>query len=252
MTQNSFNLTKATEQVAFNLTKRGITLTDKDINVSLILDYSASMSQHYTPGGRVEDILKRLLSISNTIDDDGLMELVLFTSNAYQYGQLSVDQYDEARAIVQDICARYSMGNTQFSPAISKILEILTVNSETPVPVKKEPSFFSKLFGAKEEVVLQNVPVIPGKQLLILISDGENSSYDNRELLSQIDRIEQLPNVYLQFVAIGFDSKYMQDIADRSDSVGYSSIASFNYSDDQLIESILSKELMDKFSKVVV
>ena len=74
MTQQTipFSLTKATEQVVFNLTKRGITDVPKDINVSLLLDYSGSMEGDYNSGA-VTNVLRRLLSISNTIDDDGNM-----------------------------------------------------------------------------------------------------------------------------------------------------------------------------------
>lgn len=238
---SSFNLTKATEQVSFNLTKRGITDIPKDINVSLLLDFSYSMSSQYSSGA-VARVLQRLLSISNTIDDDGLMELVVFHHDAMHYGTLNVDQYDEVTTIVEDICRRYSMGGTNFAPAINKILDILGQNT----PIKKVSGFFKNLFSSQEQA--PSSFELPGKQLLVLLTDGENS--DSTEFNNCVKRIESLPNVYLQCVAVGYDSESLRQLAATSSSVGYSSLSDFSRTDDDLIESVVNTELLTKFAGV--
>ena len=239
-----FTLTKATEEVAFNLTKRGITDVPRDINVSLLLDFSGSMDLQYR-NGNVSRVLQRLLSISNTIDDDGDMELILFHNNAYHYGTLNVNQYEDTDDIVSDIISKYSMGGTEFAPAVLKALEVLgadTVKSS----VAKTRSFFKRLFslGAQEETCQR----VPGKQLLVMISDGDNS--DRRDFNETVKLIENMPNVYLQCVSVGYESTYLQQIADQSDSIGYSSLQDFSKTDDALIESIINKELLNKFALV--
>lgn len=245
MTQQTipFSLTKATEQVVFNLTKRGITEVPKDINVSLLLDYSGSMEGDYNSGA-VTNVLRRLLSISNTIDDDGNMELVVFHHDAMHYGTLNVDQYDQAQDIITDVRRQYRMGGTNFAPAVRKTLEVLGSSKETVV--EKATGFFGKLFGTTTTKEVVKVSEVEGKQLLVLISDGSNG--DSADFRQVVRQIEQMPNIYLQCLAVGYESSYLRAIADESDSVGYSSLTDFTQTDDALIESIINKELLDKFA----
>lgn len=245
MTQQTipFSLTKATEQVVFNLTKRGITEVPKDINVSLLLDYSGSMEGDYNSGA-VTNVLRRLLSISNTIDDDGNMELVVFHHDAMHYGTLNVDQYDQAQDIITDVRRQYRMGGTNFAPAVRKTLEVLGSSKETVV--EKATGFFDKLFGTTTTKEVVKVSEVEGKQLLVLISDGSNG--DSADFRQVVRQIEQMPNIYLQCLAVGYESSYLRAIADESDSVGYSSLSNFTQTDDELIESIINKELLDKFA----
>lgn len=226
----SLSLNKATEQVKLSLNKRGITVIPNDINVSLLLDYSGSMSRQYE-NGDVSRVLQRLLSIANTIDDDGKLELVIFENGAKHVGTLDVNQYDETDKIVSDICDKYRMGGTEFAPAVNKILEVLSADSAVS-------KMFGSFFGKKPEV--------QGKQLLVMISDGDNS--DQSAFAQAIKRIESMPNVYLQCVAIGYDSQSLRALAAKSDSVGYSSVSDFKKTDEDLINSIVSSELLQKFA----
>lgn len=226
----SLSLNKATEQVVMSLNKRGITNIPKDINVSLLLDYSYSMDRHYNSGA-VSRVLQRLLSISNVIDDDGKLELVIFENGANHVGTLDVKQYDDTETIVQHIRNKYSMGGTNFAPAVNKILDVLSTESS----VSKA---FGGFFGKK--------PTVQGKQLLVMISDGDNS--DATAFSQAVSTIENMPNVYLQCVAIGYDSSSLRDLANRSDSVGYSSISDFTKTDEDLINSVINPELLQKFA----
>lgn len=255
----SLNLVKATEQVKLTLTKMGVTDIPRDINVSLLLDFSGSMSNQYQDG-TVSRILQRLLSIANTIDDDGQLPLTLFHNDAIEYGELSVDQFDQTDQIVADICKKYSMGGTSFAPAVRLALSTVTrkVSIEECIVVSPAVEAKKGFFGfgssdAKPAVVktvttLKDTGEVEGKQLLVLISDGDNS--DRSEFDRVIKKIEKMPNVYLQCVCIGYSNSYLEKIADRSDSVGYSTLADFKSSDEALIKSIINIELLEKFSKI--
>lgn len=225
------SLTKATEEVVRTLTKRGVVSIPRDINVSLLLDISGSMRPYFS-NGSVTGVLERLLSISNTIDDDGVMPLTLFHHDAHFYREVKSEEYENAQSIIDDIVSRYSFGGTEFTPAVVKALETLAPSV----------GFFSRLFSKPA------VPAVEGKQLLVLITDGENS--DSREFSAIVQELEKMPNIYLQTIAVGFDSGYLSGIADQSDSVGYTSISSFTGSDEKLINSIISNELLTKFSNI--
>ena len=229
----SLTLNKATEQVVLTLNKQGITDIPKDINVSLVLDISDSMSTAYNSGA-VSRVLQRLISILNTIDDDGQLELVLFENKAHHYGTLNVNQYEGTDALVADILNKYAMGGTSFTPAINKILSVLTKESTT----SKIKGFFFNT--PKKE--------IEGKQLIVFISDGDCD--DSSSFREKVKELEKLPNVYLQCVAIGYDSSFLKGVASQSDSVGYSSVRDFNQSDETLISSILNAEVISKFAKM--
>lgn len=236
----TLSLNKATEQVVLNLNKRGITDIPKDVNVSLLLDYSYSMDSYYN-NGAVERVLQRLLSIANTIDDDGQLELVLFENKAHHYGTVNVDQYDNVKGIIQDIKKKFNMGGTEFAPPVKKILEVLNKS----LAKEKARGFFKNLFTKDTP---QDLSQPLGKQLLVLISDGDNQ--DKGAFTTLVKQVEEMPNVYIQCIAIGYNSSYLQEIADRSCSVGYSSISDFSKTDDELINSVINKELLTKFSKV--
>lgn len=253
----SLSLNKAIEEVKLNLNKRGITDVPQDINVSLLLDYSGSMSRQYQDG-TVEKVLQRLLSISGTIDDDGILQLILFENRAHHYGEVTTEQYDSVKDLVKDITRKYSMGGTEFAPAIDSILKVLSSEEvevqKTFETSSKKGGFFKSLFGKKEVTKTvrtvkerHSTGKIEGKQLLVLITDGDNS--DNAAFRSKISLIEKMPNIYLQVISVGFESTYLQDIADASNSVGYSSLKDFN-TDGALIESIINPELLEKFSKI--
>lgn len=223
-------LNKASEQVTLTLNKRGITNIPKDINVSLLLDYSGSMSRQYE-NGNVSRVLKRLLSISNVIDDDGKLELVIFENSATHVGTLDVNQFDSTDQIISDITRKYRMGGTEFAPAVNKILDVLSADSTAS-------KVFGGFFGKK--------PTVEGKQLLVMISDGDNS--DKTAFANAVKTIETMPNIYLQCVAIGYDSRTLRQLAEESDSVGYSSVSDFTKTDEDLINSVINPELLQKFA----
>lgn len=226
------SLAKASQDVVINLQKNGITDIPKDINVSLVLDQSGSMSSHYA-NGAVSNIIRRLLGISNVIDDDGELPFIVYHSSAYDAGTLNVSQFDQVDKIVKDSVQKYGWGGTAYTPAIEAILKKLSPPAT---------GFLSKLFGNEASAV-------KGKQLIAFITDGETGHSDQVAFETKIKQIEASSNIYVQLICVGFNSPFLSALGDRYDSVGYSSIADFSKTDEDLIKAVINPEVIAKFGK---
>lgn len=228
MTSQVISLKKVSEDVVISLQKKGVTNIPKDINVSLVLDQSGSMSGYFG-NGTVANILRRLLGISNVIDDDGNLPFVVYHSSAYDAGTLNVNQYDQVEQILGESIRKYGFGGTAYTPAIDTILKKLGGGG-----------FLGGLFG-------NPMASIKGKQLITFITDGETSSSDEREFEAKIKQIESSNNVYVQLICVGFHSNFLSSLGDRYDSVGYSSISDFSKTDAELIDAVVNSEVIAKF-----
>ncbi|AND75454.1 putative von Willebrand A domain protein [Acinetobacter phage vB_AbaM_ME3] len=228
MTSQVISLKKVSEDVVISLQKKGVTNIPKDINVSLVLDQSGSMS-NYFGNGTVANILRHLLGISNVIDDDGNLPFVVYHSQAFDAGTLNVSQYDQVEHILGESIRKYGFGGTAYTPAIDAILKKLGGGG-----------FLGGLFG-------NPLASIKGKQLITFITDGETSSSDEREFEAKIKQIESSNNVYVQLICVGFHSNFLSSLGDRYDSVGYSSIADFSKTDAELIDAVVNPEVIAKF-----
>lgn len=228
MNTQVISLKKISEDVVISLQKKGVTNIPKDINVSLVLDQSGSMSRYFD-NGTVANILRRLLGISNVIDDDGNLPFVVYHSDAYDAGTLNVSQFDQVSSILTDTVRKYGFGGTAYTPAINSILKKLGGGG-----------FLGGLFG-------NPMASIKGKQLITFITDGETNSSDQRDFEEKIKLIEKSDNVYVQLICVGFHSTFLSGLGDRYDSVGYSSISDFSKTDEELIEAIVNPEVVAKF-----
>lgn len=228
MTSQVISLKKVSEDVVISLQKKGVTNIPKDINVSLVLDQSGSMSSYFG-NGTVANILRRLLGISNVIDDDGNLPFVVYHSQAFDAGTLNVSQYDQVEQILSQSISKYGFGGTAYTPAIDTILKKLGGGG-----------FLGGLFG-------NPMASIKGKQLITFITDGETSSSDERAFEEKIKQIESSNNVYVQLICVGFHSNFLSGLGDRYDSVGYSSISDFSKTDAELIDAVVNPEVIAKF-----
>lgn len=226
-------LSKVSEDVVIVLNKNGVTNIPKDINVSLVLDQSGSMSRYFSDG-TVANILRRLLGISNVIDDDGQLPFVIYHNSAYDCGTLNVNQYDSVDNILTRTVSQYGFGGTAYTPAINTILNKLGAG--------KTVGGLRGLFGGSNPV-----DSIEGKQLITFITDGETGSSDERDFEAKIKQIEASDNVYVQLICVGFHSKFLSGLGDKYDSVGYSSISDFSKTDAELIEAVVNPEVIAKF-----
>ena len=167
----SLSLNKATEQVVMSLNKRGITNIPKDINVSLLLDYSYSMDRHYNSGA-VSRVLQRLLSISNVIDDVAKQQDTLYytypiTKLQWSSGGRPVDAINFAKAVsgVSD--------DNKIKPSISECTRALLrrVPREVYVSSRTDPDLELILTLCKKENVrvMETDHIAPYKAIAVLI-----------------------------------------------------------------------------------
>ncbi len=244
-------LSKKSEEVVVNLQKRGIAQIPRDINVSLLLDASYSMIEHYRPNGAVLQVLQRMLSISNTIDDDGLLELVLFSTGAVHTRTLNVGEYNHLPEYIAEDQRKIVMANTNFTPGLQLLLNLLSEDVTEEVRTIKKPSLVGRFFGKQDEVIVEHKVVgqaLNNKQLIILITDGDSAHNDRKPFMDLLTTLQEDPNVFVQCINVRqVESIYLQNLAESFPHVGYASLRDFTKTDDELIEAILSTKVLAKF-----
>lgn len=255
----ALNLTKVSENITLNLTKRNL-VNPGDINVSLLLDYSGSMDHLYR-NGTVTEMFKQILGVGNVIDDDGQLLLIPFTEQTVTEIECDAKRdFDRADRIIADLLVKHHMGGTNFGPVLNSALCHFSksIDELRPVitPAKKEAKgFFGRLkemFTGGDEEVVQEIQdyfdpskmTIEGKQLFILITDGDN--WDNEEFNRITKMIDQLPNVFLQLVSLNYVSNKLKHFAQvYPNSVNYTNYTTGS-SDEQLIEAVVSAPALSK------
>lgn len=100
------------ERAAVSLRKHA--LEDHRARVVLALDYSGSMRPLYT-SGRVQALAERVLALATRLDDDGAIDLVLFGTEAWRPGALSVNDF--AGGIARATTG-HRMGRTNYAGAM--------------------------------------------------------------------------------------------------------------------------------------
>lgn len=104
-------------------------------------------------------------------------------------------------------------------------------------------SFFG--FGKKKQPELPKENVT--KQLILFITDGENG--DKSQTNSIIEKYKACPNVFIQFIDVGYTSAYLRALADSSANIGYSTFTSFIHPDDDVVLSgLLTDKLLNYFA----
>ena len=175
---SGINLTKEEAVQKLNLRKETLTICLKKNNmenimarVAVVMDKSGSMFQLYKDGS-VQNVIERLLPIAIKFDDNGELDMWLF-SDSYKRlrGLTEHDFYGYVNNEILGKKANNFWGGTDYAPVIKDVLKKY---------VKEEPS---------------NVPTF-----VIFITDGEN--FDRNEARQAIIEASKY-NVFWQFVGIG-------------------------------------------------
>lgn len=108
------------KQLVLDLKKeKGI--DDEKASVKLCLDYSGSMIDMYK-SGQVDELIERILPVALAFDDDGELELYLF-SNSVMKVDFTVNASNYKSGISGKLLKKYAMGGTSYSPPITKIVQ---------------------------------------------------------------------------------------------------------------------------------
>lgn len=210
--------------------KSGVDLGSTRAKVVVVLDYSGSMNGLYA-NGTVQRTINRLVPLGLTFDDNGTIDVFLFSSTYKKLDDLNLYNYEN---YVNNVAVRSSvhMSGTNYAPVLRAIIEgdtqqtgFLFMKSEYTPPIvdNGDPTF------------------------ILFITDGENS---DRSPTDNIIRKSSTMNVFIQFIGIGnAQFRYLEQLDDMPgrarDNTGFSKMQSLdNASDQELYTNVL-----DQFSK---
>jgi len=206
--------------------KSGVDLGATSAKVVVVLDFSGSMSNLYR-NGTVQKTINRLVPLGLTFDDNGTIDVFLFSNKYKKIADLNLSNYED---YIQNVALKsgYQMGGTEYAPVLKAIITGDTKNS---------------LFGGKK--VLQEPIVDNGDPTFVLfITDGENS---DKTASDAIIRTSSEMNVFIQFIGIGNEKfSYLKKLDDmpgrKRDNTGFSQMSDLNKaSDSELYTNVLEQ-----------
>lgn len=156
-------------------------LQDLTSKVVVVLDYSGSMDQLYRDGV-VQETLNRLLPLALRFDDDGEMELYIFSNNCKQLAPLNINNFSN---YIEDekILRKYSMGGTNYSPAINNVVD----NQEGDIPTFVIFITDGDCFNTDKDKTTKAIKAASDKPLFWQFVGVGNSSFDFLEKLDDMD-----------------------------------------------------------------
>lgn len=181
--------------------------------VAVAVDKSGSMESLYS-NGTVQETVERLLPIGLKMDDNGELDMWIFSDHFQRLPAVREDQFHDY--VQREIVNKHrSWGGTQYAPILNDIVHKY---------VKEEPS---------------KVPTF-----VLFITDGENS--DHRESEHIITHASK-HNIFFQFVGIGHEDFYFLKKLDTMsgrfiDNANFLEIKNISrISDEQLYDMLLNE-----------
>lgn len=212
------------EKTIINLEKKsGYSLKDHKAKVAVVLDYSGSMDSLYRRGD-MQKVLMRLMPLALKFDDNGELDVWLFTDSYKRITSLTIDNLEDyIEKVVYK--SRFSMGGTSYSPVLKDVLEKYFV----------------------EEKDSSDVPTF-----VIFITDGENS---DRNETDGVIRKSANENIFIQFVGIGNESfRYLVKLDDLEgrpvDNTGFIKVKDMNGLEDEELYNLLLDQYPDWLKEV--
>lgn len=221
ITDVEFKMPTTSEQMRkINLRKETLNkvcLTKTPLNnltarVVVALDYSGSMRSLYR-NGSVQEVLNRLLPLGLKFDDNGEVELHLFSNDSWQIPSLNINNFhDYVRS--SKILRKYEMGGTNYAPVMESIIKEHSSHKD------KVPTF------------------------VIFITDGD--AWDKPKSEKVIKDASKL-GIFWQFVGIGYEDfdflEKLDDmenrVVDNADFLNVNKIS--NLSDEELYTKLLGE-----------
>ncbi len=228
-TMLNIDLKKKAEIQLINLKKKASTevkkvgLGNQKAKVALVLDYSGSMRPLYK-NGVVQKASERLLALASQFDDDGCIEVFIFSHEDYEVGNLSESNFYEF--IDREIFQKYKFGRTEYASVMQRIVQ----------------KYFP---GIIEDFTVKETMAVKEPVFVIFITDGNNS--DRRNSTKIIKESSQL-GIFWQFVGIGDEEfKFLQKLDELTGRV-IDNANFFHLNDlDTISEEELYSRLLNEF-----
>jgi len=178
--------------------------------------------------GTVQRTINRLVPLGLTFDDNGTIDVFLFSTEYKKLDDLNIMNYESYVNLVAKNSGM-NMGGTMYSPVLRAIILGDTV---------KKGLFFSKP-EYTPPIVDNGAPTF-----VLFITDGENADNVNTDEI--IKRASSM-NVFIQFIGIGTERfEYLRKLDDLPgrvrDNTGFSQMESLdNASDHDLYTNVLGQ-----------
>ena len=195
---------------------KGVSLTKHRARVAIALDYSYSMKRLFETGA-VQRALSRLVPLGLKFDDNGELEVWLFSNDYCRIDEMTLNNFDNyVNTVINN--SGYSYGGTSYSPVIFDIIKKYTKEDPDSIPT-----------------------------FVIFITDGENSDQlkTNNAIVDSANY-----NIFIQFVGIGNERfRYLQQLDDlegrRCDNTGFIKVSDFDNMDDETLYNNLLEQYID-------
>ena len=199
--------------------------------VALALDFSGSMGPQYR-NGSMQRLAEKVLALATQLDDDGAIDLFLFSSHAEYVGEVTLLNF---RNVIDRITSSRYMGTTNYADLFKKVLAHYDLT-----PREQKTGFFGRKTG--KLLPLQspvNEPVY-----VVFLTDGEADS--ESEAIREITNASYSP-VFWQFLSIGSASVGFLEELDNLDSrwidnANYEAVGNVDTISDEKLFNILLNE----------
>ncbi|PYF08486.1 VWA domain-containing protein [Ureibacillus chungkukjangi] len=177
MEQTAPKLLDLSKKAKISLEKAG--LQNHTAKVALCLDISGSMSKMYR-SGKIQEFVERILALGTRFDDDGSIDVFLFGKNAYDAGEITIDNFGGS---VDRLIRQHPLeGNTYYGKAMKIIRK----------------HYFGH-GGKRDKPYSQKHPVY-----VMFVTDG--APFDRADATNHIQHSSYEP-MFWQFMAIGKSNK---------------------------------------------
>lgn len=258
---------KAQDQVQLSLAKNN--LSGIEIDVEFIGDVSGSMHGMYGVGKPMEDVLQKAIAVASIIDPNKELTVTAFSDISIPLGTFSTDEYDSIADAFDGSRSQGFWSGTNYASPIGELVdthknfgkEEFEYVDEVKT-TKTEPSFFSRLFGAKAheitEVTQRKVkkPSLiteePKPKLVLFFTDGED--YGNQNLLyKQLKYLVEKTNIFVMFIGIGTAKSTLQKLDEDFDGIG---AVCFNntkeLTDEDFADLLITREFSEWYNRKVL
>lgn len=197
------------DKLSLCLEKRDI--SDLTAQIALVLDYSGSMRQLYS-NGTIQRIIERILPIAMKFDDDGEMEVWLFSDSFNKIGPISLGNYYNF-LYNNNILNTYPMCGTKYSPVMENIIN---------------------------NYIKEDVSCYP--TLVLFITDGDNVG-ENNHMPEMLIKSSSTKPIFWQFIGIGKERfSFLESLDTMSDRI----VDNANFFKLNDIDKISDEELYDR------
>ena len=206
-------------------------LKGRKARMALALDFSGSMHREYD-NGSMQRLTEKVLALATQLDDDGQVDLFLFSTNAIYAGEVTLSNF---RDIIDAETKNEVMGSTNYAALFEKVLEHYRLGGRG----QKKAGMFGKLMGARDIGEGSHEPV-----LVVFLTDGApDSESEARNML----KLASDQPVFWEFLSIGSQKiRFLTELDEMSgrtlDNANYSPVGDVDKVDpDKLFEIVLGE-----------